>query len=251
VRNREFWQQQSGLPGLRSVIDPNDVRGHKNAYLDALHKAALARHGRFRSAGRALDFGCGFGRIARWLSSRVATVHAVDGHRGMLVRARRELAAATLDNVLFCPYDGARLPFAAGIFDTVTGVWVLQHILDETELATVLGELARVTRPGGEMLFIERVADDPVEPWMPPGTIIRRPAQGYARLFAAAELRCRVAQPICDGGPIWHEEHVDRLVRSGRLPRWLFPAVARVDLLVRRRVTVGDWTDHLFVCTRL
>ena len=61
----EFWEHQSGLPGLRSVIDPNDRRGWKTAYLDRLHKAAIARHLDFQPRDRVLDFGCGIGRIAR------------------------------------------------------------------------------------------------------------------------------------------------------------------------------------------
>jgi SAM-dependent methyltransferase len=250
VQNREFWERQSTLPGLRSVIDPNDLRGTKSAYLDQLHKAALSHYGRFRSHDRVLDFGCGSGRIARWLAPRVATVHAVDGHRAMLERARTELAAAALDNLLLCPYDGANLPFAPAAFDTVTGVWVLQHIVDEAELANVLRELARIVRHGGQALFIERVGDDSEEPWMPPGTIIRRPVEVYLRLFGAAGLPCVRTQPIWDGGAIWHRALVDRLVLSGRLPQWLFKAVARVDLFVRRR-PIGEWNDHVFLCSRL
>jgi SAM-dependent methyltransferase len=197
-----------------------------------------------------LDFGCGIGRIALWLAPRVASVHGVDGYREMLERARREIAATAVRNVVVCPYDGARLPFRAGAFDRTTSVWVLQHITDDAELAIVLGELARTTRRGGIMAFIERVSEETEEAWMPPGTIARRRVDAYPALFADAGLRTRVATPICDAGPIWHGRRVDRLVLGGRIPSRIFGLIAWVDLFVRQRRTVGNWADHLFVCER-
>jgi SAM-dependent methyltransferase len=250
VRSHEFWEHQSSLPGLRSVIDPNDRRGWKSAYLDRLHKAALARHLDFQRRDRVLDFGCGIGRITRWVAPRVATVHGIDGYRTMLERARSELVAARVRNVLVCAYDGARLPFQTAAFDKTTCVWVLQHIVDEIELSLVLAELARVSRPGAVLAFIERVSEQGEESWMPPETIVRRPVEVYAAAFASAHLSVKAAEPICDDGPIWHNRRIDRLVLGGRLPTRLFAAIAHIDLAVRRRRTVGSWTDHLFVCER-
>jgi len=245
---REFWDQQSELPGLRSVIDPNDRRGWKTAYIDRLHKAALATSVSFDRRDHVLDFGCGIGRIAHWLAPRVATVHGVDGYRAMVERARRELES--VDNVLVCTYDGSRLPLRGEAFDKTTCVWVLQHVVDEAALAVVIGELARVSKRGAVLAFIERVSDEREEPWMPAGTIARRPLDAYAAAFGAAGLRITTAAPICDDGPIWHNRALDRLVLGGRVPTRLFPAIARVDLAVRRRRTVGRWTDHLLVCER-
>ena len=246
----EFWEHQSGLPGLRSVIDPNDRRGWKSAYLDRLHKAALARHLDFQPSDRVLDFGCGIGRIARWVAPRVASVHGIDGYRTMLTRARDELAADGVRNVLVCPYDGTRLPLRTAAFEKMTCVWVLQHILGDDELAMVLAELVRVSRPGATLAFIERVSEQPDESWMPAATIIRRRLDLYAAAFANAGLVLRKAEPICDEGPIWHNRWVDRLVLDGRLPTRLFAAIAQVDLVVRRRRTIGNWSDHLFFCAR-
>ena len=246
----EFWEHQSSLPGLRAVIDPNDRRGWKSAYLDSLHKAALSRHVPFGRTDHVLDFGCGIGRIVRWLAPRVATVHGVDGYLPMLRRAHDDVAAEGIANVVLCAYDGTRLPLRTATFDRITCVWVLQHIVDDVELAVVLAELARVTRPGGCLAFIERISDERQEPWMPAGTIARRPPGRYPTLFAQAGLRTTVADPICDDGPIWHRGLIDRLVLRGRLPSRVFPAIARIDLRIRRLRTVGGWSDHVFVCRR-
>ena len=235
---------------MRSVIDPNDRRGWKSAYLDRLHKAALARHLDFQPRDHVLDFGCGIGRITRWVASRVATVHGIDGYRTMLIRGRAELARDGVRNVVLCPYDGTRLPLRSAAFDKTTCVWVLQHILEAEELAAVLAELARVSRDGAKLAFIERVSDQSEEPWMPAGTIVRRRVEVYAAAFERAGLRLERAEPICDDGPIWHNRWIDRLVLGGRLPTRLFAAMARVDIAIRRRRTIGNWTDQLFLCAR-
>jgi SAM-dependent methyltransferase len=52
----------------------------------------------------------------------------------------------------FAAADACRLPFAADSFDSTYCVAVLQHIRD---LAGALGEVARVTRPGGRVLIVE------------------------------------------------------------------------------------------------
>jgi SAM-dependent methyltransferase len=247
MQNRTFWDQQAALPGLRSVIDPNDLRGHRNAYLDCLHKTVLRRAGRFASRHRVLDFGCGPGRISRWLAARVATVHAVDGSLDMVRRARREVGAE-VRNVLFCPYDGVYLPLRPASFDRLTAIWVLQHVVDETSLSEVLGELARVLRPAGRALFMERISDDPVEPWTRPELLVRRPLAVYERFFEKAGLVLERAIPVWDEGPVWHRARVERLLVAGRIPRGLFPVIAYLDLFLRPRSPFGNWTDYLLVC---
>lgn len=47
--------------------------------------------------------------------------------------------------------DGAALPFATGAFDAVVAASVLEHVSD---LDRCLAEIARVLRPGGELLVI-------------------------------------------------------------------------------------------------
>lgn len=88
-----------------------------------------------------LDAGCGVGAFSEPLVA-ANTVHGVDfSAKSLEYAAARGLKAQV--------GDLAALPFAAGSFDLVLCIGVIQLIDDHL---TVLRELARVTRPGGTLL---------------------------------------------------------------------------------------------------
>jgi SAM-dependent methyltransferase len=248
--NQEFWSHQASLPGLRAVIDPNDRRGRKNAYIDRLHKVVLLRYGDFSSRDRVLDFGCGLGRLSMWLAERVGAVHGVEANLDMVRRASRALRDAGVGNVSFAFYDGTQLPFAAETFTRVNSVWVLQHVLHGDQLREVLRELGRVCASGARMVFRERVSKQPDEAWLPRNIIVRRPYGEYQAAFADAGLRCVAAKPIWDLGPICGSGRVDRWVKSGRLPSALYPALARIDIATKPWRAATDSTDYVFCCVK-
>jgi ubiquinone/menaquinone biosynthesis C-methylase UbiE len=245
-----YWDEQADLSDLRAVIDKNDSIGHKNRWIDCLTKTALLLHARFKPSDRALDFGCGIGRISLWLGKRVGHVVAVDMSARMLEKARASATQQGMSNVSFRQYDGQTLPVEEGR-DCVTCVYVLECIMDDHALATALGEMARVTRPGGQLLFIERTSEvSPHEAWSP-GIIRRRPLADYRRVFQSVGLTCKVQRPVRDPGLVCDSPRVNRLVLSGAIPVWALPLVARVDLALKvRRFRDYEWIDYLFVCEK-
>lgn len=76
---------------------------------------------------RALDFGCGVGRLVLPLARRCAEVIGVDVSEAMLTEARRNAQRCGLSNVAFARTDDA-LSGVAGSFDFVHSYIVLQHI---------------------------------------------------------------------------------------------------------------------------
>jgi SAM-dependent methyltransferase len=89
-----------------------------------------------------LDAGAGTGAVSAALRHRQARTLAVDLSPGMLAwhAATRPPCAAA---------DIRALPLRAGSVDDSVAAFVLNHLTDPT---TGLGELARVTRPGGAIL---------------------------------------------------------------------------------------------------
>jgi 2-polyprenyl-6-hydroxyphenyl methylase/3-demethylubiquinone-9 3-methyltransferase len=96
-----------------------------------------------------LDLGCAGGFMAEALAARGARVTGIDPASEAIEAARAHARAGGVQ----IAYDvgvGEALPYAAGSFDAIVCVDVLEHVSDLTQ---VLAEAARVLRPGGMFLF--------------------------------------------------------------------------------------------------
>lgn len=85
----------------------------------------LTSHQRFE---RALDFGCGVGRLVVPLAKRVGHVTGTDVSRSMLAEAQKNCDSFELDNVSLVQTDDEMLNIERGTFDFVHSFIVLQHI---------------------------------------------------------------------------------------------------------------------------
>ena len=91
-------------------------------------------------AGRALDLGCGDGRLSAELDATELT--AADVSATALERARRRLPGACIVEL----EPDAPLPFDDGTFDLVLCAETIEHVRD---VQLLLSEVRRVLRPGG------------------------------------------------------------------------------------------------------
>jgi SAM-dependent methyltransferase len=101
---------------------------------------------------RALDFGCGVGRLTRALAAHFRHCTGVDISPAMVERARamnREYANCDFQAN---PYPDLRL-FPAAHFDLICTFRVLQHLPDRDAVEDMLGEFLRTLRPGGLLVF--------------------------------------------------------------------------------------------------
>jgi SAM-dependent methyltransferase len=96
-------------------------------------------------AGLALDAACGTGRYIEYLATRGNQVIGVDSSPDML-----EYAAKRVPQVDLRRGDLLRLPLPDRHVDLVVCALALTHVPD---LAPVLGEFARVLRPGGHLVI--------------------------------------------------------------------------------------------------
>lgn len=97
--------------------------------------------------GRALDFGCGFGRLTLALADHVEQVVGIDIAPSMIAGAEQHNTVG--DRVSYRLNDGDDLSaFPDASFDLVLSIIVLQHIENRFK-AAYLREFVRVLRPGG------------------------------------------------------------------------------------------------------
>lgn len=125
---------------------PRWVRALRN-----LVPARLAWFDRFVAwpGRRVLDLGCAGGFMAEALYDRGAVVTGVDPARAAVTAAAAH-AAQGGRAIAYAVARGEALPFPEASYDAVVCVDVLEHVDD---LGRVLGETARVLRPGGLFLF--------------------------------------------------------------------------------------------------
>jgi phosphatidylethanolamine/phosphatidyl-N-methylethanolamine N-methyltransferase len=114
--------------------------------------------------GRVLEVGVGTG-LSLPAYRRGLEIVGIDLSPEMLSKARARVAAGGLANVTgLHEMDAADLKFADGSFDTVVAMYVMT-VVPEPE--KVMRELARVCRPGGEVLLVNHFSrDDGMRGWV-------------------------------------------------------------------------------------
>ncbi len=111
--------------------------------------------------GRVLEVGCGTGQLAEDVSCEGYEVFGIDHSRGMLRQLGRRSRA--IPPVLG---DGTALPFGDGVFDLTYCVAVMHHVADEGAVRRTLGEMARVTCKGGQVLVWDHNPRNPYWPYL-------------------------------------------------------------------------------------
>lgn len=120
----------------------------------------LADYARPQESQRWLEAACGPGVVSRRFAASAGSVHGVDATAAMVETARREAAAAGLDNVTFEVGDATSTSLPAGSFDGAVTRFSVHHIQVPSRL---FAELARLVHPGGTVAVLDHLADDDPE----------------------------------------------------------------------------------------
>jgi SAM-dependent methyltransferase len=132
---------------IHGKIDANEVA---RLEFQAPFVASFAlRNLRIRPGERVLDLGCGVGAMTAQMASLYPGIalFAVDIDLEPL-----RVALANHPVAGFVRADGAHLPFGDHAFNCVHSSWLLEHVASPV---TVLREVRRVLRPGGQCQFLE------------------------------------------------------------------------------------------------
>jgi SAM-dependent methyltransferase len=159
--HRHDWEELAEFDPLWAVLTRPDKRGgrwDRDEFLStgeteiAEVLAGAEQLGLPQQQRRALDFGCGAGRLTRALAHRFPTAVGVDISERMVETAQRLNA-----DVPGCEFRVNSSPdlrqFQDGAFDLVYTSLVLQHLPSRGLIESYVTELVRVTAPGGLLVF--------------------------------------------------------------------------------------------------
>jgi SAM-dependent methyltransferase len=135
---------------------PEIFNAVEQARLAAAVRRAVALAARGGRPVRALDVGCGTGNLTAHLIAAGARVTAADLSQAFIDLVAARHRGAGLEDVLLLNGTDLR-PIADGAFDLVVTYSVLHHVPD---YAALVGEMARVTAPGGIVMIDHERTDD-------------------------------------------------------------------------------------------
>ena len=204
-------------PRFRAGVLTEEAR---REFFDSGHghvEHVLARCRRVAGEGyvpaRALDFGCGVGRVALPLAQRAATVVGIDVSPAMLAEARRNAEACGLANVEWILSDDA-LSKVQGGFDLVHSCITLQHI-DVPRGRALFARLLELLAPGGvaavHITYAKRQhaqshGQPPAQP-TPPGETSAATPKGHGK----APARGQSSEPQGDPGMQMNAYHLGEI----------------------------------------
>ena len=160
---QEHWNERFRIYGHTGWKDRLIYAYDQPLRLKAIDKALARAKIPIDSSTNILDVGCGTGDLVIEFAKRGANVTGIDISSEVLEYAKGRLS--NFDNVRLLLTGVEELNFTNGLFDLVTSVTVLQHITDQKSFSKAIGNIVRVTKPGGHILILET---SPIEPELPP-----------------------------------------------------------------------------------
>lgn len=222
---RNFSKRALEGKGLGAVLEMGAE--HANVYRNYVTNRLIKKHLELKSSDVVLDFGCGLGRVARFLSKHCKRVEAVDGSAEMISRAEKDFTNPT--NINYQLVSTKALPFADNSIDKIFTFWVLQHFGDDLVEET-MKEFARVLKPGGKIILFEQTIPVTMV-WE--GWSIHRNTEEYSEFGKRVGLKLvyneRVIKNPSRGMSLW--------LRFGKKKPWLLPLLYRFDSMTVNRKT--------------
>jgi SAM-dependent methyltransferase len=155
--NSEAWEDWATVDPLWSILtEPTlqDTSWDVDRFFETGEQAVgslfthAAEIGLPRRRRRALDFGCGVGRLTRAIAARVPDTIGLDIAPTMIATARELNAEVSTARFEVHPGEDLR-EYADASFDIVVSLFVLQHIPEVRAIERYLTELVRVLADGG------------------------------------------------------------------------------------------------------
>lgn len=175
-----------------------------------------------------VDIAAGAAHLGRAFASRVAHVSALDLTPEMLEQGRALAQSAGIRNIAFLRGDAVCLPWIDDQFDLAACRLTLHQVADPV---AVVGEMVRVTRPGGRVAVIDLTAPDSAPTAAEMNRLERLRDPSHGRTLTLGETRSLLTDV---GAEVVHVSQHDQPVDvEDWLQRTATPAAVRET--IRRR----------------
>ena len=234
--SRRLWDAHAGIDPLWAILAYPAKHGGKwdlddffrtgvDEIADVLRD--LSRLGLAVNTDRALDFGCGVGRLTQALAEHFTRVVGVDLSPEMIERAKSLNRFPDRVTYLANGVDDLSV-LGSERFDLIVSRIVLQHIAPDAAVRYVR-ELCRVIAPGGSLVFQVPSHRRGPGDWPAPGHVQPMPDEAYRANIAVAGVLEGTLEPA---EPITLDVEITNISRSA----WLQKEIGRL--------TVGNhWLD--------
>jgi SAM-dependent methyltransferase len=204
-QSRQFWDSHAQSDPLWAILSDPARKGRRwdleRFFQSGVDEIFLILH-QLRSRGisvprrRALDFGCGVGRLSQALAAHFARIDGVDLSFAMIELARSLNSHG--ERIVYHANDRPDLRlFADSTFDFIVSSIVLQHIEPSIALR-YLAEMCRVLAPAGALVFQvparQREASDPQGTSEP--QISDPPAEAYRAALSVTGIPLAAVRPF-------------------------------------------------------
>ena len=190
-----------GMGDERSHVD--NVRAQFTRQAEAYSRLQARDAGQLRAlvaftgvgeGNRILDVACGPGFLTMAFAERCREAVGLDATQEFVARASAEAEQRGLGNAIFVLGEAEPLDFESGSFDLVACRAAFHHFI---EPGRVLAEMARVAKPGGQLLVADMLGSeepakagyhDRIEKLCDPTHVRALPESEFAALFRALDL---------------------------------------------------------------
>lgn len=199
--------------GMVAVLES---RGRASGYLGMVRK--LIEEGQLRPGESVVEVGCGSGVLDRWLAHHTCgenRIIGVDISSYLLQEATALAQKEGLEGTIeFREGNAEALPFPDNSFAVTMSVTVME----EGDADQMLGEMVRVTKPGGRVAVIVRACDRPFLMNLPLRDELQRKVEAPGGWAPGAEVRG------CADASLYRRFH-----RAGLTQVKMFPQLAAFD----------------------
>lgn len=146
--SKAFWRPQNAIHARALVMDNHNEVKWRAETEETI--AEIFAHAGEVKPDRALEIGCGVGRLMAEMAGKFKHVSGVDISAGMVEEAK--LYLRNLKNTLVKTTDGKSIGFADNYFDFIYSYITFQHINSLRMIRLYVLEIRRMLKPGGKVV---------------------------------------------------------------------------------------------------